>query len=451
MRPLGLVVVAVALAAPLYWFVGLGARHDPIAVFSQYMGSAALIAMGISQLLATRWRALETVFGGLDRIYVLHKWLGIGALAAVLLHDTIDADIDGLGVETVLTETAETFGEISLYGILVLVTLTLATFVPYHLWRWTHKFIGGFFALSAFHYIFILKPFDLADPLGIYVLCFCILGIGSYAYTLKPIGRLRSRHRYEVAAIRQTGDALAVSLMPRSTGIRHRPGQFAFVSFDQPGLREAHPFTISKAPDDDRSLRFTVKPLGDFTARLGGALTIGAPAQVSGPYGHFRPGNADTAQVWIAAGIGITPFMAWAEALGNQPGEVHLFYCVRHRENAAHLDDLAQIDARTPGFHLHVVETSTQGRLTADQIADRFGARLQSARVSFCGPAQMRNDLRKSLRSHGLPSSRFLYEEFEIRSGLEIGKAVAWLLKGLLSARARRTAREAYALPREDV
>jgi len=40
---------------------------------SQYFGSAALIVMAISQLLATRFRVLEVIFGGLDRIYVLHK------------------------------------------------------------------------------------------------------------------------------------------------------------------------------------------------------------------------------------------------------------------------------------------------------------------------------------------------------------------------------------------
>ena len=126
--------------------------------------------------------------------YVLRKWLGISTLAFILLRDTIDAEMDGLGAETLLVEIAETFGEISLYGILALVVITIATFVPYHLWRLTHRFIGGFYAASAFHFAFILKPFALTDPAGLYVLAFCAIGILSYLYTLLVSGRLDNVH-----------------------------------------------------------------------------------------------------------------------------------------------------------------------------------------------------------------------------------------------------------------
>ena len=89
--------------------------------------------MAISQLLATRLRVLEVIFGGLERIYVLHKWLGISALAFILLHGAIDAEMDGLGAEALLVEIAETFGKISLCEILALMVITIATFVPYYL------------------------------------------------------------------------------------------------------------------------------------------------------------------------------------------------------------------------------------------------------------------------------------------------------------------------------
>lgn len=149
MRPLGLLLIAAACFMPAMWFAELAGQHDQVALFSQFLGACALIAMGISQLLATRLSALEMIFGGLDRIYVLHKWLGISALVLVLLHDTIDADMDGLGGATVVTKIAETLGEISLYGLLILGTLSALTFVPYHLWKYTHKLMGGFFAASA--------------------------------------------------------------------------------------------------------------------------------------------------------------------------------------------------------------------------------------------------------------------------------------------------------------
>lgn len=213
MRLLGLIIIVVAILVSLYWFLPMAAR-DGSASLSQYLGAAALIAMGILQLLATRWKALEFVFGGLDLIYVLHKWLSIGAMAAILVHDTLDAEIDRLGGETWLSDLAETLGEVSLYGFLILVTLTLVTFIPYHLWRWTHKLLGGFFLASFFHFAYIQKPFELTDPAGLYVLAFCVLGSICYLITTLGVPRLFFRHQYEVTELRQTGGALSLTLMP---------------------------------------------------------------------------------------------------------------------------------------------------------------------------------------------------------------------------------------------
>ena len=428
MNPIGLLIVLATLTLPAPWFASLAGQHDPIAVFSQYIGATALIAMGWSQLLATRLPGLEPVFGGLDRIYVLHKWLGIGALGAVLLHDTIDADIDGIGRETALVDLAETLGELSLYGFLALVIITIATFVPYHLWRWTHRLMGAFFALSAFHFAFILKPFPISDPLGMYILGFCAVGILAYLYTLVPFGWLQGRRAYTVSAIQRTGDALAVSLTPDGHGLRHRAGQFAFVRFDGASLGEVHPFTISSAPDSGNALRFTIKPLGDYTSRLEKGLEAGMKAQVSGPFGHFARPRGRRTRVWIAGGIGVTPFVAWAGDLGPDEPEAHLFLCARDRASAPHVDELEQLAATKPNLHLHVIESARRRRLDADEIAGAVGVPLAQTSIAFCGPKPMRESLQAALRADGVPASRFAYEEFEIRSGIGLRRLASWLL-----------------------
>ena len=334
MRLPGLILIAAAFAVPMIWFAELAGRHDPTAMLSQYFGASALIAMAIAQLLAMRLSAFEIIFGGLDRIYVLHKWLGVGALALILLHDTIDAEMDDLGRGTTLTEIAETLGEISLYGLLVLATLSILTFVPYHLWKYTHKLMGGFFAAAACHYAFIQKPFAVSEPVGLYVLAFCIAGTLAYLYTLMPPGTFRRARAYTISRLQRTGEALANTMTPSGRGFRHHPGQFAFVQFSAPGLAdEVHPFTISQAPNDARALRFTVRDLGDFTGQLDAALSTGATVRVAGPFGHFRLLTRNRApQVWIASGVGITPFVAWAQALPDDGAEpVHLFYSARTR------------------------------------------------------------------------------------------------------------------------
>jgi len=430
MRPIGLALCALMILLPLIWFWPLTAKYDPIALFSQYLGSAALIAMAISQVLATRIRGLEAIFGGLDRIYILHKWLGIGALVLVLLHDTIDADIDGLGRETLLSEIAETLGEISLYGFLALGLLTIATFVPYHLWKLTHKFMGAFFAASMFHFAFILRPFALSDPLGLYLLGVCSIGVLAYVLTLMPLGRW---HKYRVQDLVATGDAVEIILVPESRGFSHRAGQFAFVSFEAEGLDEPHPFTLSCAAQEDGALSFTVKPLGDYTRRLVRDLSAGTSARVSRPFGQFRA-KSGRAQIWIAAGIGITPFRALAQ---DHKAPVTLLYATRSPETAPHLPELEQRAAEDETLDLRVFASGQGNRLGPDDVVEAAGGDLGSVDVLYCGPEQLRRDLMRDLVARGLPARRFHHEEFEIRSGLGLRRGLGWLVPKLRDKLAR--------------
>ncbi len=421
MKKLGLILIAIALLLPLIWFVPLAGKHDPIAVMSQYLGVAALVGMGIVQFLATRTRLSEVMFGPLDKNYVLHKWLAVGAVGAAALHDIIDADIDGLGRETALVKLAETMGEIGYNGLLLLVFATIIPFIPYHYWRLSHKFIGLFFALSAFHFAFILKPFGLGDAAGIYTLGFCFLGIFSYLYMLIAYARVPAAARYRVSEIVRHGDISEVTLTPEGRGIRHKPGQFAFIGFDAPMPTEVHPFTISGAPDDARTLRFAIKALGGYTHDLQHLLKVGAMANVKGPHGGFLRPDGARQQVWIGAGVGVTPFLAWARSLdGPLAGPATFYYCVRDG-SAPFVEELRIIAARIDHLRLEIV-TSQDGRLTPSRIvADHEGA-LAGADVFFCGPSPMADALKE-----GLSGVRFHTEAFEIRSGIGIRAIAEWV------------------------
>ncbi|MCY3873091.1 MAG: ferric reductase-like transmembrane domain-containing protein [Rhodobacteraceae bacterium] len=431
LKPLGLVVVAVSLATPLVWLPEIAQGRDIVALFSQYLGMSALIAMAISQLIATRIAPVEWVFGGMDRAYILHKWLGIGALAAILLHDTIDAEMIGLGRGTALVEVAETAGEVALYGLLILVIVTVATFIPYHLWRWTHRFIGVFFVFGAFHYLFILKPFSVRDPLGLYVATFCVLGIAAFTFRLLP-ARMRPSRRYEIAHLERTGKALAITMKPTGRALRYRPGQFVFVSFEG---GEPHPFTISKAPSDDGSIRVTVASLGDFTSQLGKLLPVGTSVRVEGPYGRFERRQLGNPGLWIAGGIGITPFVAWAQAMNRQDAAATLVYCIRNENGAAHLQELATLADELPNFTLMLHTSEAQDRATAGKILEATGLDASDLSIAFCGPEPMRMALSKGFAASGVSVRRIGYEEFRIRSGIGLKAFAAYLMNRMTPSR----------------
>ena len=362
MNPLGLLLIVATALFPAYQLFVLPNVTDRVALFSQYLGLAALILMAWGQILSTRLRGIETIFGGLDRVYVLHKWAGIVAMSALLLHDTIDADMRGLGRETALNELAETLGEISLYGLLILVVISVATFIPYHLWKWTHKAMGGMFAAGVFHFVFIMKPFAMSDPAGLYTGLFCVAGLAAYVWMLLP-ETIRPSYGYQIVGVQKTGDALAITLSPTKKSLRAKPGQFGVLRFTGAGKQEPHPFSFSKI-DDDGALRVTIKALGDFTDSLSKVVEIGQDVRVQGPFGRFRH-SGKTQEIWVAGGIGITPFLAWAHALEDGARHADLFYCVKSRDQAPHLAELEALADAKPNLKLHVIASNEGERLSA--------------------------------------------------------------------------------------
>lgn len=427
MRYFGLILIAAACLVPVVWYVPLAASRDPVALFSQYLGSAALVLMGLNQFIATRMPGLETVFGPLDRIYVLHKWLGVIAMVAIGLHDIIDAEMNGLRGGP-LAGIAEDIGEISLYGLLILVLASVITFIPYHLWKWSHRLIGIFFALGAFHFFFIEKPFSNAEPLGLYISAFCLLGLVSYAWmsVLRPMAP--RGHGYTVSSVKHLGGLTEVELTPRGRGLKHKPGQFAFLSVSASGLSEEHPFTLSSAPRQDRVLRFSIKDLGDYTRRFRDRIEQGMDATVSGPFGHFTMPSGRDPQIWVGAGIGITPFLALAEHLKQrEAGQVKLYYCVRERDDIPYAVELEKIAEAVVNLEVIIVNSAEGVRLTPGRIASDLGGELGQAHVFFCGPVAMRKALKSGLVLKGMRASRFHFEEFEMRTGIGLRRLAAWL------------------------
>jgi len=333
MNPIGLLIIAATALFPAYQPFSLPNVTDTLALFSQYLGLAALILMAWGQILSIRLRGIEAIFGGLDRVYVLHKWAGILAMIAILLHDTIDADMSGLGRETALNDLAETLGEICLYGLLILVVVSIATFIPYHLWKWTHKATGAMFAAGTFHFFFILKPFAMSHPAGVYTGLFCLAGLAAYIWMLLP-ETMRPSYGYRISNIQATGDALAITLSPSGKPMRPKPGQFGVLRFTGAGKAESHSFSFSKI-DENGSLRVTIKALGDFTFGLKNAIEIGQDVRIQGPFGRFQH-TGKTPEIWVAGALALPRSLLGHMTLTQAPS-TSIFSTVSNRGTKRHI------------------------------------------------------------------------------------------------------------------
>jgi predicted ferric reductase len=423
MKIRGAFVCVVLLTIPAILFRSVPGPSS--ALVSQYIGASALIAMALSQIMATRARFVEPIFGPLDHIYVLHKWLGICALIALFLHDNIDPEIKALGEGNWLSEFGEELGELGYNGLIVLVAITLLRFIPYRIWYWTHRVMGVCFVFGALHFATAIKPFSNLDALGLYILAFCALGIVSYIYVLLP----RSWRRgfdYEVSSIERAGNAHAITLNPVGQPLRHKAGQFAFFTFRTAQMGETHPFTISSAPQADGKIRISVGNLGDYTNKLASSISIGTTLRVQGPFGGFTMPRGSKRQIWIAGGIGITPFLSWLETAAEKGPKVDLIYTYRGEETAAHLEDVKTLVQGLDRVSLHLIDTSIGPRLSPDALAEI--ANGEKVKYSYCGPKELREALKKSIGF-----GRLNCEEFEIRTGLPIPKNLGLWVKSQIS------------------
>lgn len=286
--------------------------------------------------------------------------------------------------------------------------------------------MGAFFAASSFHFFLILKPFEMTDAAGLYTGLFCFAGLLAYVWTLLP-DHIRPSHGYNISDVVETGGALAVTLKPQRNGLKPVPGQFGIFRFSDTNMNEPHPFSFSKI-NADGSLRVTIKPLGDFTSQLKTKLKGGQEVHVQGPFGRFQL-TIRKPQVWVAGGIGITPFLAWADSLTPDAPTTHLFYCFRSETEAPHLSEIENLAESKPNLTLHLFNSSKGERLDIEDIAKKVDGVLNTTKVSFCGPAAMRNVLQTGLKKYGVGARNFHYEEFEFRTGIGLKKLGAWIVK----------------------
>ena len=405
-------------------------------VWVQYTGVIAMGVMSLAMLLAVRPVWLERHLDGLDKMYRLHKWLGIGALVVGTVHwlwakgtkwavgwGWLEKPARGPRPEQTVElfrffqeqrGLAESIGEWAFYLFAVLAAIALIKRFPYRRFVQTHRVMAAVYLALVVHGV-VLLPFTYwASPIGI--LMAMLMAAGSYAAVLSLAGRIGRTHRAEgriETVVQHPGNqVLDVGLRLDSTWPGHDAGQFAFVTFDE---REGpHPFTISSAWAGDGRMRFMIKPLGDYTRTLPGTLKAGDPVRVEGPYGRFDFASPQPQQIWVAGGIGITPFIARLQALAQQDGDkpIDLFYSTAAPDEGfiARLHALAA-QARVK---LHVLVTQRDGRLDAERICRTVPAWTRAG-VWFCGPAGFGQALREAFGARGLEAGRFHQELFEMR------------------------------------
>jgi predicted ferric reductase len=270
------------------------------------------------------------------------------------------------------------------------------------------------FLVLCFHAVVLIPSSYWSAPIG--WLLVALLGVAAIAAGLSIFGRIGNSQRFtgEVTDFHfhEGNSVLNVGVKLTTAWPGHAAGQFAFLKFADG--EQAHPFTISSGWANTGRLAFSIKGLGNYTRRLPTTIKVGQPVTVEGPYGRFDFGSSNGAQLWIAGGVGITPFLARMEAmaLSGQKQDVDLIYSTGAADDG--FIDQVRSAVSASGVRLRVVDTGQEGLVDLTKVA-RWIPSWREADVWFCGPAKFGDSLFQAMRKDGLPDHRFHRELFDMR------------------------------------
>jgi predicted ferric reductase len=377
-------------------------------------------------LLLARLPAVERLFG-FDRLTVWHRWNGHLCLDLILAHVVLSvwgySLMDKISLPKEITTMlgggvypgmiTATVGTALLIAVVVTSVVIVRRRLRYEAWYAVHLLAYAGIALAWFHQIPTGNELVLDRVAADYWRAL-YLGTLGLLVAFRIVGPVLNalRYRLRVAEVVAEGHGI-VSL--RITGRRldrldAHPGQFFLWRFlDRKRWWAAHPFSLSEAPDG-RSLRITVKALGDFSSRLA-QIAPGTRVVAEGPFGVFTTARRRRDKiVLIAGGIGITPIRALME---DMSGDVVVIYRVVRDDDVIFRDELEEL-ARERGITLHFVvgdhATEDGARLLSPAHLEELVPDIAERQAYVCGPPAMTEVLGRNVRRANVPR-RFIHIE----------------------------------------
>ena len=213
----------------------------------------------------------------------------------------------------------------------------------------------------------------------------------------------------------------------KPAGFSFKPGQTVDVVLDgaqtagDPGAR--HTFSLVSAPFQGQLVIATRMRDSAFKRALK-SLPTGAPVKLEGPFGSLTL-HKDRARpaVFIAGGIGITPFMSMLRQAAKErsPQPLYLVYSNRRPEDAAFLAELQALERDNGNFHMLATMTEmgksarkwdgATGLVDAD-LVQRLAGGLVSPVYYVVGPPAMVKAMQETLSRAGVDGEDIRVEEF---------------------------------------
>jgi predicted ferric reductase len=384
-----------------------------LGIVTAWAGLGLLVS---SLALMVREPHFARALGGLETAYRWHHRTGLAAYVLIMAHPLALA-LDGWAESphiawATLAPWAQSWpiwlGWASLLLLMLGLATTFALHLSYRRWRAFHMVLGLASVLGLMH-VYVL----LADATALLVLAGLMLIALGWRWVASDLGAVS--HPYRATEVTHAAhDMVEVTLAPYATALKVQPGQFVLAavgdSAEYHGCGEYHPFTVSGIGAAGE-LRLTIKSLGSCSRQLQG-LAPGAVVRLQGPFESFLTRRRVSDQLWIAGGIGITPFMSVLRAC-RCPRATTLIYVYRTAADAAFLDELKAIAESDPNLELITEETGSSAADPRALLARV--SRVDEREIYICGPNAMVDGLTAHLRRLGVRADSVHHERFDFR------------------------------------
>lgn len=295
----------------------------------------------------------------------------------------------------------------------VMIASKLYKRISYQSWQYIHVLTYVLFFFALFHAI--NAGSDLDDYGFIYGISGIMIVIAIIYRTQYKLRALKTS-KFKVKDIFvNTHDSFTITVDGKKD---FQAGQFCFLRINKNKLYARHPFTVSSAPGDD--LSFTIKLAGRFT-QTAKELKIGDEILIDGPFGNFIP-KPEKDLVFIAGGVGITPFMSiLKDRINNNVSQnITLIYGSRTEADIIFKKEIDAIDK--PWFKkvylLSLVdegaslsENCEKGFICKD-VLNRYVKDVKNSLYYICGPEIMKDNAKKLLKNEGVPGGQVFVEDF---------------------------------------
>ena len=205
--------------------------------------------------------------------------------------------------------------------------------------------------------------------------------------------------------------------------VKFRPGQYFYftlpkLDFPDPRGTTRH-FTISSSPTEMGYIRNTtrIREESGYKKTID-ALAVGSEIEGEGPNGTFLlDDNEQGPHVFIAGGIGITPFRSMIKYVAdkNLKTQIHLIYSDSTLEDMAFKKELEELGKSHPNIKIQFILTKTQGRIDEAKIKSfiqDWGLEIPKCTWWLCGPPPMVDAMEEIMGGLQIPFGKVRVEKF---------------------------------------